>query len=537
MNDGAETIKRLAEEEPTAHPLAWQLRFAPHEYKPPEHLRDIHGDVFRAMSRRHPNAPTKIAKIYPRDHGKSQTGAADIPAWVVCHNPNNRVLLMSETADQAKDLKRQAEAVLGVESGEVTPGSAADVLGLEVSQHTQKKLTLKRPAAHREPTITAAGFDTGVTGGHFDVLVYDDVVSWKSQRTEARRRKSWQQFSDYSQNLGTEGDSVHLVLGTRKHPDDLYSKLESSVGWSVTTLKAIQDWSVVENREFVVVTTDGERIDGSSLGDIDPTKQTVSTVEPKRDVEVLWPDRYPLSVMLKRYVGAMGADGEGTLIWKRENQNDPEALMGQVLGEDMLHFADELPGGRPIDNRRLRFLAGVDIGLEADPERAAANDTDYWAVALGGKDPDSGTVYLVDVHRRRGMSLQKGISWVQAKLSDYRPSRVMVEANQAQRWFVQTAKDEGLRFSQTTSKGSKEDRIISMSSRFESGRVKLWDPETHPVTGRAQRSDKWAGFINEWAAFPTGEHDDRLDAVEIMLRALGLEEIQRSSRKLTDLPV
>jgi predicted phage terminase large subunit-like protein len=531
MNSG--DLRELVRDDPLAHPLAFQLRNIPHECAPPPHLREMMGAVFRGLSNRYPSSAKKIARLYPREHGKSQTGATDIPAWKVCDNPNVRILLMSETAAQAKDIKGQLEGTLGVEDGEVLEGSVADEHGLEVKQHTRKKLTFGREAAHREPTVRAAGFDTGVTGGHYDLLVFDDVVSWKTQRTEARRQKAWQQFSDYSQNLGSEGDSVYLVLGTRKHPEDIYSRMAGSFGWDVVVEPAISDWSIVENRDFSVETQQGEVYGGSELGDVDPKEEVVTGVRPHRDVEVLWSERYPLETLLGKYVGAMGMEGEGTLIWKRENQNDPEALMGQVLGEDMLHFSDELPGGPPLNNDRLEFYAGVDVGIEDDPARAAANDADYWAVAIAGHDYRNGTTYVVEAKRRRGMTLQKGINWVQAAVREYDPAQVMVESNQAQRWFVQTARDEGLNFQQSSSSGSKDDRIISMSSRFESGKVRLYDR----IDNGPHRSDEWRGFISEWAAFPTGAHDDRLDAVEILLRAIGSEDISASKRSLSDLPV
>lgn len=532
-----DTLGRLVREDPLAHPLAFQVRHNPHEYSPPPHLREMMGSVFRGISPRYPRASKKIARIYPREHGKSQTGTTDIPAWKICENPNVRVLLMSETADQAKDIKSQLEGTLGVEDGEVLPDTVADQYGLEVQQHTKKKLAFRRSDEFREPTVRAAGFDTGVTGGHYDLLVFDDIVSWKTQRTEARRRKAWQQFSDYSQNLGSEGESVYMVLGTRKHPEDIYSRMIGSFGWDVVVEPAISDWSVVENREFKVITQGGTEYDGSELGDINPRNETVTGVIPKRDVDVLWPERYPLETLLGKYVGAMGDEGEGTLIWKRENQNDPEALMGQVLGEDMLHFSEELPGGRPTANDRLDFYAGVDLGIEDDPAKAAANDTDYWSVSVGGHDYKTEVTYLIEVWRRRGMTLQKGINWVQAKIREFNPVRVMVESNQAQRWFVQTAKDEGLNFQQSSSSGDKEERIISMSSRFESGKVRLYDPLRDAITGKVKKSDKWRGFTNEWAAFPTGAHDDRLDSTEIMLRNIGNENISTSSVSLSDLPV
>ena len=537
MSDGTaeDVLRKWVKEDPTKHPLSFVLAHQNHEYSPPAHLREMYGAVFRGMSPRYNRAASKISRLYPREHGKTQA-SVDVQAWAICNDPNIRILNMSETAGQSYDMLSQIRDTLGIEDGRVTDGSLADHYGLEVKKDSQKKLTFERPASHKEPTVRAAGFDTGVTGGHYDLLVFDDVVSWKTQRTEGRRTKSWRQFSDYTQNLGSEGDSVFLSLGTRKHPDDIYSRMINSFGWDVRVRPAISDWSIVENNEFELVTEKGKVYDGSELGDINPREETITSVRPLRDVEVLWPERWPLDTLLNKYVGAMGDDGEGTLIWKRENQNDPDALMGQVLGESMLHFTEELPGGAPMTNNRLDFYAGVDLGIEEDPSKAAAGDTDYWSVALGGHDYKTGITYLIDVWRRRGMTLQKGINWVQAKVRPYEVGAVSVESNQAQRWFVQTAKDEGMNFRQTTSTGSKEERIISMSSRFESGKVQLFDPPDYAAGGTGD-TDRWRGYSSEWAAFPTGAHDDRLDSTEIMLRNVGNENISTSKRDMTDLPV
>lgn len=514
-------IDRLAEEDPLSHPLAFVKRHRDHKYESPAHLREVYQAVFQGMSPRYPNAPRRLCRLYPREHGKSEAGTVDTPAWAAMRDPNVRVLIMSETTPQAKNKLRQCRDIIE---------RVAPQYGREVIEDTKKSLTLERQANHDVPTIQAAGFDTGVTGGHYDVLVFDDIVSYKTQRTETRRTNAWLQFSDYSQNLGSEGESVYLVLGTRKHPEDLYGRLLDSIGWESRVKPAIFDWSVVENGEYDIVTTDGESYAPDEIHRINPRTQTVGRVEPHRSVDVLWPERWPLSKLLENYISSMtGGDSgevdaiEGSLVWKRENQNDASALQGQVLGESMLHFVDELPDGR------YYTYAGVDLGIEEDPEKAARNDTDYWAVVVGRHNYDADVTYLTDVHRRRGMTLEKGIHWVREKVRPVDASRVNVESNQAQRWFVQTARDKGLDFQQTSSSGSKEERIIAMSSRFESGRVQILDP------GRG-RKDKWQSYVNEWAAFPTGSHDDRLDATEIMLRALTQENISYSEHDLQDLP-
>lgn len=202
-------------------------------------------------------------------------------------------------------------------------------------------------------------------------------------------------------------------------------------------------------------------------------------------------------------------------------QNDARALMGQILDESMFQFTpiEELSRTTTSDDDqsivdRLVWYAGIDLAVEADAEKAAMNDTDYFAIAIIGHDKLEELTYLWDVQRRRGMTLNEAVSWAKGILDGYDIESVLAESNQAKRWFVETANDVGLTVEETTSTGKKEDRILSMSTRFENGKVRLVEVD--------EREEKWMSFASEWSEFPTGTHDDRLDAVKIALR--GLEE-------------
>lgn len=507
-----DTLHRVAETKPLAHPGTASITLFDFDTTPPEHLRDIYGSVYRAMHpETYPNAPKKLGFILPREHGKSEAGSHVIPTWAALRDPNIRVLLMSETLGQAKNKLNECRNTIN---------KLGPRFGRKIKTDNSRELTLERDANHDVATITAAGFDSGVTGGHFDVIVFDDLVSWKTQRTEARREKSKKQFQEHL-NLKSGDNTVFLVLGTRKHPEDLYQFLIDSPAWHVRVEQAISDWSVVENREFDIVTNLGNRYD--SLGDISPREETVTGIEPHRDVDVLWPDRHPLDALILDMLSAT-AEGVGSPVWRRENQNDARALMGQILDESMFQFTpiEELTrhatssDGTPQESikDRLVWYAGIDLAVEADAEKAAMNDTDYYAIAILGHDRIEDLTYLWDIHRRRGMTLSESVTWAKAILDDYDISTVLAESNQAQRWFVQTAEDAGLSVEETTSTGKKEDRILSMSTRIENGKVRLVEAD--------ELEEKWLSFASEWSEFPTGAHDDRLDATEIALR--GLEE-------------
>lgn len=501
-------IERAAREQPLSHPLPFSMGVTEFDLPPAPHLIEIYCAVYEAV---HGDGVQKLMRLMPREHGKSEATAHVIPSWAALNNPNIRILLLSETEDQAKGKLEQCR--------ETIKENAAD-FGHKIDSDNKTQITLERSANHDVPTVRAAGFETALTGGHYDLIIFDDIVSWESQRTDTRRDKVWQMFQDY-QNLGSAGETTFLVVGTRKHPEDIYARLLDSPGWDCIVEQAISDWSYMEARAFDVVTQSGERFSGEEVATM-PAGATIKRVEPTRDVDVLWPGQWSLADLTLEYLSA--SDGDGSLVWERENQNNARALMGQVLSEDMLHFVEELPPDREMSD--LAMYVGMDPALVEDPEEAATDDTDYWAVAVLGYDPVDDQFYLVDIRRRRGISAKQAVDWLEDILSIYTSRSVFIEANQAQRFLVQQCREQGLHVKESQTQGEKEAKITSMSSRFENGRVRILAPNTSD----GERGEKWRTFANEWAAFPSGDHDDMLDAVHIALNGHAEE---RENRKRT----
>lgn len=526
-------LVELAEDRPLAHPALTSLALFDYEYRAPPFLREIMASVYNAIEQPDGNHPRRLARLYPREHGKSETGSHLIPSWAALRDPNIRVLILMESESSAKEKLRQCRNTID---------KWGDQFGRTIDEDNATNLTLERDANHGEPTIAARGMDSKITGGHYDLLIFDDIVSWPSQRTETQREKRWSQFQDYAQNLGSAGESTYLVLGTRKHSEDLYSRLMETAVWDVKVEKAISDYSIIENGEYTLTTDAGNTYRGHELSKIDTDNETVVDIDPDREVETLWPERWPLEDLIEKLLTEMQSEDGSSLVFKRENQNDPRAMEGQVLTQDMLHFVspDEVP------DQGLRFIAGVDVAVEDDAEKAARGDTDWWAVSVLADHPPSNTTYVVELERKRGITMKRALGWISTVLSGVERtwgqpvSRVVVEGNQAQRWLVQEAREEDMRFQRTTSSGSKEERIISMASRFEAGRVRVVDPSLdaglEQEQSRKRASQKWQSFTDEWVSFPTGSHDDRLDSIEIGLRGVSTEDVQDSEYDMSDLP-
>lgn len=184
---------------------------------------------------------------------------------------------------------------------------------------------------------------------------------------------------------------------------------------------------------------------------------------------------------------------------------------GGLLTEDMLSCAP----ADVLDSTELSFHVGVDLGVEADATKANQNDTDYWAAAIVAFHRRHGEAYLVDVSRRRGMSMSGGVEWLKSVVDGVPRPQINIEDVHAQRYFLQACKDAGLNVRGVDQSQGKEDRLIQMSVPFENDYVQLVNFDEAVEDGPEER---WSDFVSEWIAFPEGNHDDLLDAAEIALR-------------------
>jgi len=172
-----------------------------------------------------------------------------------------------------------------------------------------------------------------------------------------------------------------------------------------------------------------------------------------------------------------------------------------VLTQDMIHSVqpDDLP------ERQFRYVVGVDLGVTEDSAKADAQDSDYWSVALLAVDPLHAKGYIIDIRRKRGMSLRQGLEWLSSICDPIPNPDVAIESNQSQRWFAQEARDMGLQVTQVHNTDKKEHRLIQLSIPFENETVRLVD----------HGDNRFDEFKSEWIAWPDGSHDDQLDSVEI----------------------
>jgi phage terminase large subunit-like protein len=521
-------LQTLAENDPLAHPAVASIRLFDYSTPPGDHLIELYNSVWKAMDGDFPNAAGRIARLMPRGHGKTESGGIVVPTWAILKHPEIRVAIISNKEGLAEN--RTEKVVNAVERH-------ADLFGVDIAQSSQTELSTGAGSHHKEATISAWGLRSDPTGEHFDLIIYDDIAVWDNQRTEVQRRNTRNYFQDYVDNLASNDSvlpngPVQVYIGTRKHPQDLWAtEIENSATWDTDTLRAIhpRDWAAVENREWEIRGTDG--VVYGSVADLpDDVQIAPNGVLPQSDIRVLWPEFQPPEALLYDIV-----DGDDSVaIWRRENQQDPDALSGEVLTADMLIYEDALPTTTDGDgNERpkpLSWVAGLDLGLIDDPQKAAEQESDYFALAVIGVDYDVNRAYLTHLTRQRGMSVTEAVDWVERHIEGRAPEspgytldKLLVEQN-AGRGVGQRLRDNtSIPAENVSSTGDKHERIHNLSADFQSGELR--------IVG-SPMNDPWRTFEqNEWLPFPTAEHDDMLDAIELAMRAVDMGNVPTTTAR------
>jgi predicted phage terminase large subunit-like protein len=497
--DTASVVADIAERNPLAHPGVSSLQLFDYSLPPGDHLKELYNSVWKAVDEDYPDAPKKVARLLPRGHGKTESSGVVFPTWAILHNPNVRVALISKTKDIAAE--RTAKIV-------DTVTRWAPRLGVGIENAASTQLTTDANT-HKEATVAPYGLESQLTGKHFDIIIWDDIADWDNQRTEKQRRNVREYFRDYTKNLGDpdsvlDGGAVQAMIGTRKHPQDIYATdILDSATWDVKVRKAINeaDWKLIEERAWSVRGDDGETY--ADVGALPPDVNLANNgVIPDRPVDVLWPEHKPPNALLYDII-----DGDDTLpIWRRENQQDPHALAGEVFESEWLDYVDTLP--KPESS--FRWVAGMDLGLVEDLQQAAEDDTDWTALAIIAWDKSAGRGYLTELVRERGLSVKATAEWAEDQLEGVPVDAMLVEQN-ANRGVAQRLRDNSpIPALGVDSSGSKEERIHNMAAEFESSTLRIVG---NPV------DEQWSEFEKrEWLQFPNAAHDDRLDAIEIALR-------------------
>jgi len=147
----------------------------------------------------------------PRGHLKSSIFSVAFPVHMLKADPNRRILVVSSTAPLASDKLTQAREILGRDR---IAHFFPDLVPNKDCKSTATEVEVPRTAILGEPSIRALGSSTRVVGGHYDIIIADDLVDGESEDSEQQMRQAIRWLERSNPLFHRRAEGVLIVVGT-----------------------------------------------------------------------------------------------------------------------------------------------------------------------------------------------------------------------------------------------------------------------------------------------------------------------------------
>jgi predicted phage terminase large subunit-like protein len=389
----------------------------------------------------------------PPRHTKSEFASYLLPAWFLGKFPGKKVIQSSNTGELAVGFGRKVRNLV---DSEVYKGVFP-----ELSLQSDSKAA-GRWNTSKGGDYFAIGVGGTVTGKGADLLIIDDPHSEQEAAMAASNPevydKVFEWYTSGPRQRLQPGGAIIIVM-TRWAQRDLTGQVLKSAAQ-----RGGEEWEVIE---FPAILPSGNP---------------------------LWPEFWSKEELEALHEELPNAK------WQAQYQQNPVGNEAAIVKRDWWKWweADEPPECNYI-------LQTWDTAFEKS-QRADYSAGTTWGIFINDEDNSSANIILLDTYKKRveWVDLKKDVL---AQYRDWEPDGLLIEKKASGAPLIYELRAMGIPVMEyTPGKGQdKIARLNSVSDIIASGKV--WIPRT-----------RWAEeLVDEIAAFPSGEHDDLVDATTLAL--------------------
>ena len=306
--------------------------------------------------------------------------------------------------------------------------------------------------ADHDGGIITRGIMAGITGNAGDLIIIDDPVKNRLEADSSTyRERLWEEWENSIMTRTQAGTKI-VIIQTRWHEDDLAGRVIASENFV----------------EVVNIPVEAEENDilGRKIGD---------ALCPEIGKDNKW-----LQEFKQRY-----ADGKRA--WNALYMGRPTSAEGNIFKREWWQYYDKLP-----EHIQL-------IGISVDATFKDSDTSDFVAIEVWGKLNND--YYLIDLIKKR-MDFPETLKAIRYMADKY-PNKhsILVEDKANGSAIISMLKHEIGGIIAITPQESKVARANAITGIVEGGNVYL--PRYSDFTGE---------FVEEFASFPNGVHDDLVDA-------------------------
>ncbi len=435
---------------------------------------------------------SRLALVAPRDSAKSTWLSFAWPLYCAVHGSEPYILLVAETADQARRYLRALRRELS--------NNAALARDYPEAVGQGDSWNVDRLVLANGVEIEALGTGGSIRGRKNDaarpsLVILDDPQDRKHIASAVHRAGDWTWFTQDLLNVGSP-DTIFLVAGTALHREALVDRLLQRPGWEARRFPAVESWPSAAERWaewrsiYTNVTRPQHALEARAY-------YHEHSQEMNQGAVLSWPQRESLYTLMKLQMDI------GHAAFESEKQGRP--INPELCEWPESYFGDSLW----FDAWPRKLLAKV---LTLDPSKGSSSRVgDYSAFVLAGLD-DTGRLYIDADLRRRPVE-----DMVRDGVDHYRrfsPDAFGCETNAWQELlgpdFEAEFARQGLLAAQPWGIKNHEPKLL---------RIRRLGPWLSGGRLRFLRGSPGAALlVRQLQDFPLGDHDDGPDALEMALR-------------------
>ena len=408
--------------------------------------------------------------LLPRGHLKTTIGNVGYVIWRLGNNPNLRILDASDTLKVAKKFSSEIRQHilrnprLKFVFPQLYP-KKSDASTREFECWNDTEMTINRTVIVKEPSLTVMGSGQTLTGLHFDLMLFDDIVTADNANTKELMQGCIDWF-DMTLALMNPGGRI-IGYGTRYDDYDLYGHIDANYpNFPVYRRSWIENGEPIWNEPSVTANV----------------KRIISRMNP-----------YMASCQYFNDPIVKG-DEEFKPEWISKHRWSMKDVYTKVKSEG-------LDSSVVFNN----WVTTLNIFMGLDPNRAKKVNTrgDYCVIEVVGVDVD-GKKYVLDYLRKKLTSSLQIVQEFCDRFERWKPKKAGVEVYGGDihlyKPILAELKKRGLSASRvicfdSSTRISNEDRIRGMQIDFETGMVYIAENNMDEL-------------VQELLHFPHAKHDD-----------------------------
>lgn len=418
--------------------------------------------------------------------------AAYYTAWILTRDPTLRILYISSTSNLATKQLKFIKDILTDDKYRMYWPEMVNKEEQKREKWTEREISVddprRRAESIRDPSIFTAGLTSNIVGLHCDLAVLDDVIVQNNAYTEEGRDKVLDQYSLLS-SIETV-NAKELVVGTRYHPSDLYSKLqELEVTRYDETGHKSSSTQLFDCKEYAV----------ENVGD--GTGEYIWPRQKREDGKWFGFDESILSIKRGQYLNR--------LHFRAQYYNDPHDVSTSAINRDVFQYYDPQHVNKHnyqwfFKRDKISIVAAVDFAY------SLGKKADFTSIVVLGIDSVH-NYYVLDIDRFKTTKISDYYSHILKLYEKWGFRKIRCEVSVAQKVIIDDLKDNYIRpnglalsideFRPSRWTGSKEERIMSILEPRYANR-QIW----HYPTGNTQ-------ILEEELMFQNPAHDDVKDAL------------------------